>query len=95
MSNHPKTRLVISGKVQGVGFRNFVLLEAQKRKLEGFTRNLRTGEVEVIFRADYKTKKELIATVSYCQWMRHWHKLVLILVGGHGLCGRLILKERK
>ena len=56
MSNHPKTRLVISGKVQGVGFRNFVLLEAQKRKLEGFTRNLRTGEVEVIFRADYKTK---------------------------------------
>lgn len=63
MSNHPKTRLVISGKVQGVGFRNFVLLEAQKRKLEGFTRNLRTGEVEVIFRADYKTKKELIERI--------------------------------
>lgn len=60
MSNYPKTRLLISGKVQGVGFRNFVVLEAQKRKLEGFTRNLRTGEVEVIFRADSNAKKELI-----------------------------------
>jgi acylphosphatase len=38
---------VVSGKVQGVGFRNFVELRALSLDLTGWVRNLYSGEVEV------------------------------------------------
>ncbi len=41
-------RFVVSGRVQGVGFRYFVLREAQSLALSGWVRNLPTGEVEVL-----------------------------------------------
>ncbi len=40
-------RFVVSGRVQGVGFRHFVLSRAQELRLVGWVRNLPTGEVEV------------------------------------------------
>jgi acylphosphatase len=40
-------RFVISGRVQGVGFRYFVLRRAQELGLSGWTRNLENGNVEV------------------------------------------------
>jgi acylphosphatase len=41
-------RYVVAGRVQGVGFRWFVLREAQRLELRGYTSNLRDGTVEVI-----------------------------------------------
>jgi acylphosphatase len=41
-------RFLVQGEVQGVGFRWFVLREAQRLGLCGFVRNLRDGSVEVI-----------------------------------------------
>jgi len=41
-------RFLVYGRVQGVGFRWFVLREAKRRGLRGFARNLRDGSVEVI-----------------------------------------------
>ena len=38
----------ISGLVQGVGFRYFVLTRARTLGVRGFVRNLYTGEVEVV-----------------------------------------------
>jgi len=40
-------RYIVSGRVQGVGFRNFVEHVAAKIGLEGFVRNRRDGSVEV------------------------------------------------
>ena len=44
----PIRRYVISGRVQGVGFRWFVVEEAQALGLRGHVRNLRDGQVEVV-----------------------------------------------
>lgn len=41
-------RWIIRGRVQGVGFRWFVMREAERLKLGGFARNLPDGSVEVI-----------------------------------------------
>jgi acylphosphatase len=41
-------RLLISGRVQGVGFRDALQQEAERLNLRGWVRNLRTGEVEAL-----------------------------------------------
>ena len=40
-------RYLVSGIVQGVGFRYFIQDEAERLRLSGFVRNLRDGRVEV------------------------------------------------
>ena len=39
--------IVVSGMVQGVGFRYFTMRIARKRQLTGWVRNLPEGEVEI------------------------------------------------
>lgn len=42
-------RAVIAGRVQGVGFRYWVLREAEARGLAGWARNMPDGRVEAVF----------------------------------------------
>lgn len=44
----PDARFVVRGRVQGVGFRWFVLQEAAGLDLGGFVQNLPDGSVEVV-----------------------------------------------
>src|SRR5437868_15096612 len=44
--NHIARRYLISGVVQGVGFRYFAQDEAERLRLSGYVRNLRDGRVE-------------------------------------------------
>jgi acylphosphatase len=46
---------VVRGRVQGVGYRYFVLGVAEQLGVTGFVRNLRTGDVEVHAEADEVT----------------------------------------
>jgi acylphosphatase len=41
-------RFLVTGRVQGVGYRYFVLQEATRLGLTGFARNLPDGRVEVV-----------------------------------------------
>ena len=39
--------IIVSGRVQGVGFRYFVMKLAHRMQLTGWVRNLSTGDVEI------------------------------------------------
>ncbi len=41
-----RARVVIAGLVQGVGFRAYTHMQAQRQKLTGWVRNLHDGRVE-------------------------------------------------
>lgn len=48
MNERRIVRLIIRGRVQGVGFRFFVEREAARLKCEGWVRNRRDGAVEAV-----------------------------------------------
>ena len=53
MTEDVKTvRVLVEGRVQGVGFRYFVAREAERRAIGGFVRNLAAGRVELIAQGD-------------------------------------------
>ena len=49
---HVARRYLVSGRVQGVGFRYFISGAALQLRLEGWTRNLADGRVEVLVQGD-------------------------------------------
>ena len=55
--------LLISGRVQGVGFRWFAEREAQTRDVCGYARNLADGRVEVLAQAGAETLRAFFETL--------------------------------
>jgi len=56
-------RAVIKGIVQGVNFRNFTKLEAERIGIKGYVRNTHDGHVEAFFEGEEEKIKEMIASV--------------------------------
>lgn len=54
-------RLVITGRVQGVAFRDFVQSEARARGLAGWVRNRRDGTVEALLAGAAEPVEEMVA----------------------------------
>lgn len=54
-------RLIITGRVQGVGFREFVRSEAEARTLAGWVRNRHDGAVEALVAGSDESVDEVIA----------------------------------
>ena len=54
-------RTVITGRVQGVGFRAFVEAEAARRGLNGWVRNRRDGSVEAVFSGPQHVVEGMVA----------------------------------
>jgi acylphosphatase len=66
----PAARYLVRGRVQGVGYRYFVLRHAEELGLAGFARNLPDGSVEVIAEGGAAALKKLEALLgegpSFC-----------------------------
>jgi acylphosphatase len=59
-----RAHLLVSGKVQGVYFRQSTRIEAQSLGVTGWVRNLMDGRVEVVFEGEEHSVKML---VNYCR----------------------------
>ena len=55
-----KKHLLISGKVQGVGFRHWLNMKATEKNIFGWVRNISTGEVEALLIGNDEDVNKLI-----------------------------------
>ncbi|MFZ8800808.1 MAG: acylphosphatase [Candidatus Nanopusillus sp.] len=53
-------KVIIYGKVQGVGFRNFVFLHAKKLNVRGYVKNNPDGTVEAVFEGNENNINKMI-----------------------------------
>ena len=58
-----RVRLLVSGKVQGVFFRQALKVVAKKNNVSGWVRNLKDKRVEVVLEGDNKSINSVIAWV--------------------------------
>lgn len=52
--------VIVSGFVQGVGFRQFIKKEAQKFNLKGWVKNIDRGRVEALFDGEKEVIEKII-----------------------------------
>jgi acylphosphatase len=57
--------VIVSGRVQGVGYRFSTASEARRRNIAGWVRNLSDGRVEAVFEGD------LPSVVQMLEWCQH------------------------
>ncbi|GKU84426.1 acylphosphatase [Niallia sp. NCCP-28] len=56
--------LIVSGKVQGVGFRYFVQMKAMHYDVTGWVKNLENGSVEIVASADKEALLSFIKEIK-------------------------------
>ncbi|MGD0338196.1 MAG: acylphosphatase [Bacteroidota bacterium] len=66
-----RAHILIRGFVQGVGFRYFVYRIGVNLHLQGYVRNLVTGEVEIEIEGDRSLVEEMISQVRVGPRMSH------------------------
>ena len=60
-----RTRVLVSGRVQGVWFRQSTADEAHRLQVDGWVRNLPDGTVEAVFEGDPPAVATAVAYVSH------------------------------
>lgn len=58
--NETRLTALVSGRVQGVGFRAFVRRHALDRHLTGYAENLGDGRVEIVVEGDERDLEDLL-----------------------------------
>lgn len=61
------TELIVSGRVQGVGFRNYVSQIAKNLNIKGTVRNLSDGDVKIIAQTDDDTLNKMVERIKQPQ----------------------------
>jgi acylphosphatase len=59
-----KLHAVVTGQVQGVGFRYYVKRNADTLSLTGFVRNLQEGQVEVLAEGSHTSLEQLLTLLD-------------------------------
>ena len=59
-----RAEILVSGLVQGVGYRYFVLREARRLDLNGFSENLFSGEVLTVVEGEQALIEDLISKLK-------------------------------
>lgn len=75
--------LLISGRVQGVGFRFFVVKNAQEMQLTGWVRNLNDGRVEAVVQGQVSQLKLLLERLEEGPRLASVERMVIELVEEH------------
>ncbi|HKL24316.1 MAG TPA: acylphosphatase [Candidatus Nanoarchaeia archaeon] len=60
MEKEKAVKVIISGKVQGVGFRFFIEKNAKSNNIKGYVKNLSSGGVEAFFQGPGEKVNEMI-----------------------------------
>ena len=63
-SDQVRLHAIVEGRVQGVGFRNFVLENATRLGLTGWVRNRWNGDVECLAEGDRQALDKLLAALQ-------------------------------
>lgn len=61
------TELIVSGRVQGVGFRYYVSQIAKDLNIKGTVRNLSDGDVKIIAQTDDATLNKMVERIKQPQ----------------------------
>ena len=61
------TELIVLGRVQGVGFRNYVSQIAKDLNIKGTVRNLSDGDVKIIAQTDDDTLNKMVERIKQPQ----------------------------
>ena len=59
-----KIKVLVSGRVQGIGYRAFVDYHAKKLGLKGYVKNLHDGRVEAVFQGDNKKVEKMLSLLK-------------------------------
>lgn len=68
-------RLRIKGDVQGVGFRDWAIQEATKRRLDGWVRNRGDGSVEMVISGGDATVQDMLKACTQGPAAARVHKI--------------------
>jgi acylphosphatase len=60
MANEERAHVFVSGRVQGVSFRDATRSQAEQLGLSGWVRNTQDGQVEAVFEGDTDTVQQMI-----------------------------------
>jgi len=55
-----RAHIIVSGKVQGVGYRNNTFKQAKKIGVNGWIRNLEDGRVEAVFEGEKQEVEKIV-----------------------------------
>ncbi len=59
-----RARIFVSGMVQGVGYRDFVMRKAKEMGVRGWVKNLDIGDVEAVFVGD---RDNVVSLIENCK----------------------------
>ncbi len=64
MANEERARVLVSGRVQGVSFRDATRTQAEQLGLNGWVRNTEDGQVEAVFEGEPDAVRQM---VEWCE----------------------------